>query len=35
LLENVFFGRRVDSELDQEVKSHLEMLVEENTWSPE
>ena len=33
LLENVFFGRRVDSELDQEVKSHLEMLVEEHLES--
>jgi putative ABC transport system permease protein len=29
-LENVFLGRRVEAELDQEVRSHLEMLVEEH-----
>ncbi len=29
-LRNVFFSRRVESELDQEVGSHLEMLTEEN-----
>src|SRR5271163_4132241 len=28
-LRNLFFTRRVDADLDQEVRSHLEMLVEE------
>jgi predicted permease len=27
---NLFFSRRVESDLDQEVRSHLEMLTEEN-----
>ena len=30
LLRNLFFTRRVDADLDQEVHSHLEMLIEEN-----
>jgi putative ABC transport system permease protein len=29
-LRNLFFTRRVDADLDQEVHSHLEMLIEEN-----
>jgi len=29
-LRNLFLSRRVDADLDQEVHSHLEMLVEEN-----
>jgi predicted permease len=33
LVENVFFGRRVEAELDQEVRSHLEMLVREHLES--
>jgi macrolide transport system ATP-binding/permease protein len=28
-LRNLFFTRRVDADLDQEVRSHLEMLIEE------
>ena len=38
LLRNLFLSRRVDAELDQEVRSHLGMLIEENTragMSPE
>ncbi len=30
LLRNLFLSRRVESDLDQEVHSHLEMLIEEN-----
>jgi predicted permease len=30
LLRNLFYSRRVDVDLDQEVHSHLEMLIEEN-----
>jgi putative ABC transport system permease protein len=30
LLRNLFLSSRVDAELDQEVRSHLEMLIEEN-----
>src|SRR5260370_23841737 len=29
-LRNLFSSHRVDADLDQEVKSHLEMLIEEN-----
>src|SRR5882724_1613548 len=29
-LRNIFFSRRVDVDLDQEVRSHLEMLTDEN-----
>jgi hypothetical protein len=29
-LRNLFLPHRVDSDLDQEVRSHLELLVEEN-----
>jgi macrolide transport system ATP-binding/permease protein len=29
-LRNLFFSRRVDADLDQEVRSHLAMLIEEN-----
>ena len=29
-LRNFFFSRRVETDLDQEVQSHLEMLIEEN-----
>src|SRR4030095_13486261 len=29
-LRNLFLARRVESELDEEVRAHLEMLVEEN-----
>src|SRR6266436_2280699 len=29
-LRNLFLSRRVDTDLDQEVRSHLEMLIEEN-----
>ena len=28
-LRNLFFTRRVDADLDQEVHSHLELLIEE------
>ena len=31
LLRNLFLSRRVDAELDEEVLSHLGMLIEENT----
>jgi hypothetical protein len=30
-LRNLFFFRRVETDLDQEVRSHLELLTEENT----
>jgi predicted permease len=30
-LRNLFFTRRVDADLDREVRSHLEMLIEEKT----
>jgi putative ABC transport system permease protein len=30
VLRNVFSGRRADAELDEEVRAHLELLVEEN-----
>jgi hypothetical protein len=30
-LRNLFFSRSVEVDLDQEVQSHLEMLIEENT----
>ena len=33
LLENLFLERRVEAELDREVRSHLEMLVEEHLRS--
>ena len=29
-LRNLFSSERVDTDLDQEVDSHLEMLIEEN-----
>jgi hypothetical protein len=29
-LRNLFLSRRVDADLDQEVSSHLELLVAEN-----
>jgi predicted permease len=29
-LRNLFYSRRVEEDLDQEVRSHLEMLIEEN-----
>jgi predicted permease len=29
-LRNLFFSRRVDGDLDEEVQSHLELLIEEN-----
>lgn len=29
-LRNLFFSRRVDGDLDQELQSHLDMLAEEN-----
>src|SRR5215475_8585846 len=29
VMKNLFLARRVDAELDEEVRSHLEMLVEE------
>ncbi len=28
-LRNLIFARRVDADLDQEVRSHLELLIEE------
>jgi hypothetical protein len=30
LLRNLFSFRRVEADLDEEVRSHLEMLMEEN-----
>ena len=32
-LRNTFLARRVESDLDEEVRSHLEMLTEENIQS--
>jgi len=29
-LRNLFLSRRVDADLDQEVRAHLEMLIDEN-----
>ena len=29
-LRNLFFSRRVDQDLDQEVRSHLQLLIDEN-----